>query len=202
MIEYIKKFASTHVFYLVLIVIGAIAFHSWLSEHDARLQAAQDVKAAEALVKASQDRVNELHAQIVSNDALYNSKIDALTKVVQAVKTPQQVAAQLPIVAPNLPAPATVQTDDSITFPKEDVLPLFQDLAAGKIAATKLEQCQTDYSAEQQIAAQKDEQLKQKSNEIVALKKKPSFWHRFAGTAKSVGVGVGIGIVVAAHFGI
>jgi hypothetical protein len=202
MIEYIKKFASTHVFYLVVLAIGAIAFHSWLGEHDARLQAAQEEKAAEVLVKASQDQINALQSQIASNDAKAQQQIDALTKVVQAVKTPQQVVSQLPIVAPNLPVPATVQTDDSITFPKADVLPLFQDLADGKIAATKLEQCQTDYSAEQQIAAQKDEQLKQKGNEIAALKQKPSFWKRAKGTLKSVGIGVGIGVVIASHFGI
>jgi hypothetical protein len=202
MIEYIKKFASTHIFYLVLIGIGAVAFHSWLAEHDARLQAAQEEKAAESLVKASQDQINTLQAQIASNDAKAQQELAALEKVVQNVKTPQQVVTQLPIVAPNLPAPATVQTDDSITFPKADVLPLFQDLADGKVAETKLEQCQTDYVAEQQIATKKDDQLKQKDNEIVALKKKPGFWHRVVGTAKSVGVGVGIGLVVAAHFGI
>src|SRR5581483_5574315 len=130
-----------------------------------------------------------------TNDAKAQKEIDTLEKTIAQVKTTQQAAQQLPTVTPNLPTPVTVQTDDSVTFPKEDVLPLFQDLADGKVAQTKLAQCQTDYSAEQQIAAQKDA----KDSEIVVLKKKPGFWHQIGSTIKQVGVGVGIGLALGAH---
>jgi hypothetical protein len=156
------------------------------------------MKAAEAQIEVSQKQIDVLQKQIADTDAKAQQQIESLQKLVQTVKTPQQVVAQLPNVAP-LPVQPTVQPDESISFPKEDVLPLFQDLADGKVAQTKLAQCQSDYSNEQQIAAQKDAQLKQKDTEILALKHKPGFWHRVASTVKQVGVGVGIGLALGAH---
>lgn len=198
MIEYLKKFAATHIFYLILIAGGAVAFHSWLSEHDARLQADQTVKAAEIQVKASQDQIIALQAQIATNDARAQQQLDALAKVIQSVKTSQQAAVALPTVA-DLPVPIQVQPDQGWLIPPADVLPLFNQLAEGKVAETKLTQCQADYTAEQQIAAKKDDQLKEKDGEIAALKQKPSFWNRVKGTLKTVGIGVGIGIAIGAH---
>lgn len=197
MLEYLKKYASTHLFYLIVIGVVLVAFHSWKEEHDARLLASQQVKISEAAVKSSQDQIVSLQQQIAANDAKSAQQIASLEKLVQSVKTPQQVAVQLPQVAPNLPVQPTVQADDSISFPKADVLPLFQDLAAGKEAEVQLTQCQADYKSEQQIAAQKDAQLEQKNTEIKVLKQPRSFWHRVGTTMKEVGIGIGIGLTVA-----
>ena len=199
MIAYLKQYASTHLFYLIVIGISLLAFRSWQQEHDARLLAEQQIKSSDAAVKVSEQQISSLEKQITANDQRSAQQIASLGKLIAAAKTPQQAAAEIPQVATNLPSAVVVEPDQSIAFPKEDVLPLFQDLADGKVAAVKLAQCQTDYSAEQQIAAQKDSQLKQKDTEIAALKKPKGFWRRFGGTVKQVGIGIGIGIALGGH---
>lgn len=193
MIPWLKTFGQTHIVYVIVISLGLVAFHSWLAEHDARLLADQQVKTSEAKVKATEDEIADLKQEITDNDARAAQQIEAVQKLVQSVKTPQQVVTKLPEVAPNLPVSPTVQSDNSISFPKEDVLPLFQDLANGKEAAVKLDQCQTDYAAQKQIDVKKDSQLKDKDDEITALKKPKGFWRRFGNTLKTIGIGVAVG---------
>lgn len=196
MIQYLKQYASTHIFYLVVIGVSLVAFHSWRAEHDARLLAEQQTKSSDAAVKASQSQIAVLQKQISSSDEKATAQVASLQKLVVSAKTPAQAVKELPQVAPNLPVAPTV-TDDSVSFPKADVLPLFQDLAEGKTCSVKLAQCQADYASEQQIATQKDSQLAERDKEITALKKPQGFWHRVAGTLKQVGIGIGIGAVIA-----
>lgn len=198
MIQYLKQYATTHAFYLILIGVALVGFRSWRQEHDARLLAEQQIKSSDAAVKASQEQVSDLKQQIAASDARSAQQLASLRKMVTAVQTPQQVVKEIPQVATNLPAPAVVQPDDSISFPKADVLPLFQDLADAKTCSVKLAQCQSDYASEQQIAVQKDAQLGEKDKEITALKKRQGFWHRVGSTLKQVGVGIGIGAVLGA----
>lgn len=194
---WVTAYGKTHVAYLILIGIGCVGVHAWIGEHDARLLAEQQVKSAAVALKSSQDAIKGLQEQIAATDAQTASQIASLTKALQTVKTPQQVVTALPTVAPNLPTPAAVQTDNSLTFPAADVLPLFQDLADGKTAEVKLTQCQSDYTAEQQIVSQQTDQLKQKDATIAVLKKPAGFWHRVTGTLKAVGIGIGIGATIA-----
>jgi len=196
MMAYLKQYAGTHLFYLVIGGIALLAFHSWKEEHDARLLAEQQIKASDAAVKVSQDQITTLQKQISVNDAKSAQQIAALSKLVTSVKTPAQAAAEIPQVAPNLPSPVVVEPDNSIAFPKEDVLPLFQDLAEGKTCAVKLAQIQADYAAEQQIAAQKDVQLGARDKEIAVLKHPRGFWHRLGSAMKQVGIGIGIGVAI------
>ena len=80
--------------------------------------------------------------------------------------------ANLPAVLPTpLPVPPFVNSDNSITFPAEDVLPLFDALVQGKEAEVNNAACQIDLTNEKQI-------VQDKNAEITALKKKPSFWSR------------------------
>lgn len=196
MLSYLKQYASTHLFYLIVIGVALVGFRSWREEHDARLLAEQQIKSSDAAVKASQAQISDLKQQIAASDARSAQQLASLQKMVTAVQTPQQVVKEIPQVATNLPAPVTVQPDDSISFPKADVLPLFQDLADAKTCSVKLAQCQSDYASEQQIAGQKDAQLGEKDKEITALKKPQGFWHRFGSAVKQIGIGIGIGAVL------
>lgn len=199
MLTYLKQYASTHLFYIVLIGISLVAFRSWMGEHDARLLAEQQAKASDAIVKASEQKISDLKQEINDNDEKAARDIASLQKAIAAVKTPQQVVSELPNIAPSLPAPAVVQPDQSIAFPKDDVLPLFQELAQGKTCAVQLAQCQANYAAEQKIADQKDAQLDAKNKEITALKKPKGFWKRLGSTLKQVGIGVAIGATLGAR---
>lgn len=196
--NYLKAYASTHLFYIILIVGAAIGLHEWLSAHDALLRAEQTEKIAEQQVKDANAQIKTLQQQISDNDAKAAQQIAALEKTVQNVKTAQQVAQSLPIVAPSLPSPVAVQPDNSITFPKEDVLPLFKELSDGKEAAVKLATCQEDYDAQKVIDKQKDGIIEQKQHELDGYKKaaKKGFWRKLGG-----GLKVGAAIAIAAAIG-
>lgn len=198
MIQYLKQYAGTHLFYLVIIGISLVAFHSWKQEHDARLLAEQQVQASDAAVKESQQQISTLTKQISAGDAKAAQQIAALQKAFTAVKTTKQAADEIPHVVTNLPTPVVVQPDESLNIPKVDVIPIVQDLADAKVATVKLAQCQADYATEQQIAAQKDSQLSAKDKEITALKKPKGFWRRIGSAMKQIGVGIGIGAVLGA----
>jgi len=182
MLTWLTTFGKTHLTYIVIILIGLIAFRSWLAEHDAR-------QAADAVVKTEQTQIAGLQQQIVAVNAAADQKVQIVTKVIHDAKTPAQVVAVVPQltevplntrVAPDNPAQVSV-----------DALPFLGLLGQAKEDAINLKACQD-------TTVLKDQQLQAKDIEIAALKKKPNFWHRMLGTAKAVGVGIGIGAVIGA----
>lgn len=177
-----------HISYIVIgaiLAVGAyFAVHSWQQEHDARLQAQAQITVNEANVKTLQD-------QIAANDAKAQQQIDSLTKLITQAKTqtPAQIVKEIPIVAPTLPVAPTIAPDESMNFPKQDILPLFTELANGKQCAVQLAASQADFTAEQAIVVQKDQ-------EITVLKKPRGFWRKVGGALETFGIGVGVGIAV------
>jgi hypothetical protein len=101
------------------------------------------------------------------------------------VKTPAQAIAAIPDVS-SLPLNTRPAADGGVTV---DAVPLFQELAQCKEDAVALASCK-------QVDAQKDQIISEQKTEIVALKKKPSFWKRVKSTAKAVGIGIGIGALL------
>lgn len=178
MIPYLK----THIVYVVVIAIGLIAFHSWLSEHDARLAADQTVKVSEA-------RVADLQQQIAAVNAAAQKQVQVIVKQIEAVKTPAQAIAAIPTLtsAPLNSRPAV----DSPTAVTVEAIPLAQELASCKVDRINLTACTANLQTETAIVAQKDV-------EIVALKKKPGFWKRLLATVKTLGIGIGVGVSLAA----
>lgn len=180
MITWLKTEAKTHLFYIILIVMGAVMFRCWLTEHDARVQADNTVKQQAA-------KVADLQQQIVAVNAAAAQKVQVVTKIVQTAKTPSQVVQAVPQLT-NLPLNTRVAVDNPAQV-SVDALPLVQLLGQAKEDAINLKACED-------TSALKDQQLVAKDVEIVALKKKPNFIHRVLGVAKAVGVGVGIGLVL------
>ncbi len=156
------NYLKTHAFYIILILVGLVAFRSWLQEHDARLQSLQDVKLAEVTVQS-------LQAQIKATDAAASRAQATLAAKVKAVKTPAQAIAAIPDVS-TLPLNTRPVPGDP-TAVQVDVLPLFQELAACRSDAIALTACTKDLESEKGIVTQKEV-------EITALKAKPRFWSR------------------------
>lgn len=199
MLNYLKQYASTHLFYIVIIGIALVAFRSWMGEHDARLLADQQIKQSDAAVKASEQEISVLKQEMAANNEKYARDLASLEKTIAAVRTPAQAAKQIPQLVPHLPVPIATQPDNSISFPKEDVLPLFSELAEGKTCAVKLAQCQANYDSEQKIVEQKDAQIAEKDKTITAIRKPKGFWRRVGSTLKQVGIGVAIGATLGAR---
>jgi hypothetical protein len=169
---------------LVLAVGSYVGVKSFVAEHDARVAAENQIKVNEATVKS-------LQQQIADRDAQAAKQQQVIVKVVHDVKTAPQAAAALPqVVNQPLPAPVEAQPNGSWLVPQPDVLPVFQQLADDKICRSELSTAQADLTDTKAVVAAKDA-------EIVALKKKPKFWHRVGSTMKKVGIGVGIGALIA-----
>jgi len=162
-------YAKTHVFYIIIIAVGLIAFRSWLQEHDARVLAEQTVKQQQSLI-----------ADITQQAA---QKVRVVTKVVHDAVTPTQVVAAIPSLT-GLPLATREIPGDPVNVTVA-AQPLIQLAGDDKTARIQLEACQ-------QIGEAKDKQIE-------ALKKKPAFWKRVEGTLKAVGVGVGIGLLLSTH---
>ena len=177
------KYLQTHILYVVIIIVGMIAFKCWLNEHDARLAAAQAEKVAEANVAA-------LRSQIAASDAAAKAKIVVLKEKAAQVKTPEQAIAAIPDVST---LPLHTQAAPTAGFVEVDALALYTELNQCQQDKVSLDACQSARTADEKIIAQKDD-------EVAALKKKPSFFKRLGGALKILGIGIGIGFVLAHKF--
>jgi hypothetical protein len=184
MLTYLKTFAATHLFYIILIAGGLFAFHAWTTEHDARIK-------AEASIKADETTVASLQQQIVAVNAAAAQKVTVITKIVHDVTTPTQAVIAIPQLT-DIPLNARVSIDNPSQV-SVDALPLVAILGQAKVDKTNLDACTANRASDAAIMAQKD-------SEIKVLKAKPSFWHRVTHTAKLIAIGVGIGaLVVVVH---
>jgi hypothetical protein len=179
----IKHFILSHLVWIVLAVSGVIGWHYWLQEHDARVAADNAIKVQEATVKS-------LQQQIVDRDAQAAKQQQVIVKVVHDTVTPAQAVQNLPqVVTAPLPAPVTATPMGDMLIPQPDVMPIFQQLADDKICRSQLDTCTQDLNDTKAIVAAKD-------TEIVALKKKPTFWHRIGHDLKVLAIGAGVTALV------
>jgi hypothetical protein len=183
MIAWLKTYAHTHIFYIILIVISVLSFRVWLQEHDARVTADNVAKQQEVLVADLKKQIEVTQTQAVQ-------EVEVVKQVVAKAKTPSDVVAILPKLT-SLPLNTQPVPQDYLKL-EVDALPLLQLAGDDKTANTELVACQ-------QVSVLKDQQLTAKDTEIASLKKKPKFFKRMGGALKAVGVGVGIGVLLASH---
>lgn len=183
MLIWLETYAKTHLFYLVLIALGAVSAHVWLQEHDARVK-------AEGVIKEQQTVVATLQQQITISNAQAAAKVKTVVKVVHDVTTPAQVVQAVPELT-DVPLNTRLAVDNPSQV-SVNALPLVAVLGQAKADAINLAACQVNLTAEAGI-------VDAKQKEITALKKKPKFLVRVVGVAKAVGVGVGIGLLLSGH---
>jgi hypothetical protein len=196
-----KHFVLSHLVWIAAASVAVVAFYQWRGEHDARLQAETQEKASAQVIAQNAKDIADLHEQIKDNDAKAQAQVADIQKLVATVKTPAQVVKEIPVVAPTLPVQPTVASDDSLVFPKADVIPLFTELANGKTCAVQLTAAQKDLDAEKQIVAKQDSDLKEKDKVVAGYKKAAGhhgFFGKLWGGVQKVGL-VAIGIEVGKH---
>lgn len=189
------NYLKTHIFYIALIAVVMIAGRVWMQEHDARVIAESQAKAAEVNSKQLQASIDDLKKSISDNDAKTAATISILQHALATVTTPQQAIAAIPSVS-NIPLNTRVAVDNPSQV-SVDALPLYQELNECKQDAVKLNSCQNDLTTEKKIADDQTVQLADKDTEIKALKKKRPFIKRMESYLKVVAVGVGIGALLA-----
>lgn len=175
----IKKHIDWLIGCAAVLVIG-LGFLSYQREHDARILAEQTVKESAA-------RVSDLQAQAKATDEAGRKQLADIQKRAAAVRTPAQAIAAIPSVtdvplnvrvAPALPDAVIV-----------DAVPLFRELSQCRATAVELNTCRADAVISGKIAAEQTIQ-------ITALKQRKTFWKRFGGTARDVGIGLAVGYAV------
>lgn len=181
--SWLKTYAHTHLFYIILIIVGVVGTHVWLQEHDARI-------AAENVVKVQELKVADLQSQIETTQQQAATKVQVITKIVHDAVTPSQVVAAIPSLT-NIPLETRAVPGDPVDVTVA-AAPLVQLAGEAKTAEINLAACEN-------VGLLKDQQLLAKDTEIKALKKKPRFFKRVFGVAKAVGVGVGIGLLISGH---
>lgn len=180
MIKWLENYGKTHIFYIILIVMGAVGTRAWLAEHDARVLAEQTVKQTDAQVKT-------LQQQIVTTNQLASEQVKTVIKVVHDAQTPSQVVAAIPQLT-QAPLNARVVSTDPNSV-EVAAQPLVQLLGQCKEDSINLGACTSNYNSCQQI-------VKAREVEIVALKKKPGFWKRITSHGKTAGIAIVIFEVV------
>jgi hypothetical protein len=178
-----KHFALAHFVWVVGVVVALVAGHAWLTEHDARLLADQQVKISET-------RVKDLQEEIEAVNAAAKKQVQTITKIIHDAQTPAQVVQVIPQLT-NAPLNARTLPDSSVQV-GVDAIPLVTVLGQCKIDKVNLDACAAS-------SATKDSIITEKDKEITALKKPKSFFARLGSTLKAVGIGIGIGAVLGAH---
>jgi hypothetical protein len=186
-VTWLKANAGKHTEAIVVAVVLFLGARLWLQEHDARL-------AADATVKTAQTAIADLQKQQAAVAQVAKVQIVQLQSAAAAVRTTPEAITDMPTVtptatqsnpAPELDAEALPDAPNKVSV---DAVPLYLDLNACKQDSVNLAACSKELSIQKDITTQKDV-------EIVALKKKPAFWHRVKETAITLGVGAGIGAI-------
>lgn len=179
----IKHFLLSHLVWVVGLAVALVAYHSWIGEHDARMFAVQEQRAADAQVKT-------LQQQIIDRDKQATVQVAPIVKIIHDVQTVPQAIQALPTVTTQpLPLPVLPAPSGGITIPEPDVLPLFDQVADDKVCRSLLATANSDLSDTRGI-------VKERDNEIKVLRKPKSFWSRTKSTLKIIGIGVGIGVAL------
>ena len=179
------NYLKTHLFYVVLILVGIYGFHTWLEEHDEKQAAERQAAVAEVQIKTLQQQVIAVQQTAVT-------KVAAVHKIVQQATTHAQQIAAVPDLSDiplNLREGPEINNPDTVEV---SLVALTKELGQCKEDQINLQACTA-------TSALKDQQLALKDQEIVSLKKKPKFLTRLKHVAEAVGVGIAIGVVLAVH---
>lgn len=189
MVAWLKQYASTHIFYIILIVGGVAGFRFWLSEHDRAVQLEQTIKANNQIIAGLNDQIKTRDEANVMAD----KKVQV---IVTAAKTPTAVVAAIPQIAPQIAAELNARTVPNLPNVVQVDAPGLMDLTGKFVTMSQdLATCQADYA---------DEQKKFDADEssIKALKTKPKFFKRVGHDLKIVAITAGVtAILIVAHGG-
>lgn len=172
---WLETYAKTHLFYIILIVGGVVSFRVWLSEHDSRIAAENNVRQAEVNIVTLQKQIDSIPAQTAT-------KVQVVTRVVHDAVTPSQVVAAVPQLT-EIPLATRAIPGNQVDV-EVAAQPLMQLIGELKTSQIELGGCQ-------QVNALKDQQIVQLQVEVKAAK--PKFLQRVKQNVVAFAVGVAVG---------
>ena len=189
-------------------IVFALAFalggYELLQEHDARLKAEGVQTAQEQIIKVNQSTIDQAKADKAKTDNDLKSQLAAIAGQRTIIVTPQQAAAAMPSIIPNLPQPVEVQqvpatatapARQDLVIPQADI-PAFQ---AYKLncdeSNARLTACALNAASASVIQKSTDSDLTAMTVERDSWKATANggtFWHRFKHDAVVIGVTAGV----------
>lgn len=166
-----KAWILSHLIWIVALAVAILLGRSYMSEHDARLRADEQIKASKVLIKSLQDHQT-------ATDAAAAQKVQVITRIVHDAVTPVQVVAALPKIDTDLATKLDAHivpndpTDVQVNAPA--LIAVVGDL---KTSQVQLGACQSDLADQKKITAADNDT-------ITALKAKPKFWARMKSHGK------------------
>ena len=180
---------------------GVLGFRTWLSEHDARLQAEERGKAAAAVQEQAQSQIAALAKEMADRDAQYRSQLQTLdTKFSRAV-TPDQLAqlvsqimglkAPIQLVTPGASDgnahPAPIAQVPQIDFPQAKAY--VEQCEECKAERAKLQADAADRATQAKLAQQQIDSLKKENGDLQTALKGGGWWLRTKRAAKWLAIG-------------
>ncbi len=181
---------------------GVLAFRTWLSEHDARLQAEERSKAKDQVIAQNQQALQSLGALIEQVRQDNAKQVAALQETVAALKTPDEQLAWIVSHIQTQPG----QPPITINVPKNPEQPAMIEVPQARVpevteAVKGCDQCKLDLTAKTQELTYTQQQnqrladsLKQETDKAEMWEntaKGGSFWQRFGRAVKWISIGAG-----------
>lgn len=193
-------------------VIGVL----WLRAHDAQIRAQAQNAVLQGKVQDAAKQIADAKQEQVSIASNLKEELSRIEQQRTVVITPQQAAAAIPQIVPNLPKPVTVvpEVADSaqsggkqpnvtqtapgdLVVPKADIPAFQQYVLDAKECTAKLDACQLNQAQDKIQQDAKDAQIADYEQEVKNLQKAQGngFWHRLGQCGVRVGVGAAAGAI-------
>lgn len=191
------------------IILFAAAIVALALLADAWRTARHDSQQLAATLTAQNKQIQQAGSREDQRDSQLATALAAIQAQKRSVHTPQQAAAQLAAVLPQLPLPVSIQspglspllppepadpTATAISIPKLDVIPLYDALQDCRANSAENDSLQKDLSDEKSRSAA----LQRERDAAIATAKGGTFMVRLKRATKWFAIGLTVGVVAAA----
>lgn len=188
------------ILFVAALIASALLADAWRSARHDSQQLAATLAAQNTIIQQAGDRQKQRDSQLAS-------ALAAIQSQKRAVRTPQQAAAQLPSILPDLPLPVSIHDPDltaplppgetpaaTVSIPQPDLVPLYDALQDCRACAVQNDSLKKDLSDEKLRSAS----LQQERDAAMAAACGGTFLVRLKRAAKWFAIGLAAGAAAAA----
>jgi len=188
------------ILFVAALIACALLADAWRSARHDSQQLAATLAAQNTIIQQAGDRQKQRDSQLAS-------ALAAIQSQKRAVRTPQQAAAQLPSILPDLPLPVSIHDPDltaplppgetpaaTVSIPQPDLVPLYDALQDCRACAVQTDSLKKDLSDEKLRSAS----LQQERDAAIAAARGGTLLVRLKRAAKWFAIGLAAGAAAAA----
>jgi hypothetical protein len=188
------------ILFVAALIACALLADAWRSARHDSQQLSATLAAQNTIIQQAGDRQKQRDSQLAS-------ALAAIQSQKRAVRTPQQAAAQLPSILPDLPLPVSIHDPDltaplppgetpaaTVSIPQPDLVPLYDALQDCRACAVQTDSLKKDLSDEKLRSAS----LQQERDAAIAAARGGTLLVRLKRAAKWFAIGLAAGAAAAA----